>query len=298
MPELPPPGIPQDTYERASQALTPDAISAALDDFRAWLTAALSNPSSLPSLKRGEGESSTPSPLVGEGGGGGTDTIDLHTLLGQFIAVRQEVNLQTRAVRAQQEQNAETLRQLMTALDALRQSQAKGEETQQQAIDEAIRPLLKTLIDLYDALALAGREMQRLRQTVLPSLEQLAAATSIGPQTPRSLWARLFRTSTPAPEQQQLDRSARDSAERARHLLASLLTGYTMSLQRIERALQEHGLEAIPTTGKRFDPERMEVVEAVVDSGRPSGEVVEEVRRGYLWNGRVFRYAQVRVAKG
>ena len=33
------------------------------------------------------------------------------------------------------------------------------------------------------------------------------------------------------------------------------------------------------------------------DSGRPSGEVIEEVRRGYLWNGRVFRYAQVRVAK-
>ena len=26
-------------------------------------------------------------------------------------------------------------------------------------------------------------------------------------------------------------------------------------------------------------------------------EVVEEVRRGYLWNGRVFRYAQVRVAR-
>jgi len=39
-------------------------------------------------------------------------------------------------------------------------------------------------------------------------------------------------------------------------------------------------------------------VEAVLDSGRPAGEVIEEVRRGYLWNGRVFRYAQVRVAKG
>jgi molecular chaperone GrpE len=70
-----------------------------------------------------------------------------------------------------------------------------------------------------------------------------------------------------------------------------------MSLQRIERALGQHGLEAIPATGQRFDPERMEVVEAVTDSGRPAGVVIDEVRRGYVYNGRVFRYAQVRVAK-
>jgi molecular chaperone GrpE (heat shock protein) len=44
-----------------------------------------------------------------------------------------------------------------------------------------------------------------------------------------------------------------------------------MSLQRIERALRQHGLEVVRTTGER---------------------------RGYLRNGRVFRYAQVRVAKG
>jgi molecular chaperone GrpE (heat shock protein) len=47
-----------------------------------------------------------------------------------------------------------------------------------------------------------------------------------------------------------------------------------------------------------FDPELMEVVEAVADSGQSAGEVIEEVRRGYLWHGRIFRYAQVRVAKG
>jgi molecular chaperone GrpE len=210
--------------------------------------------------------------------------------------VRQEVNLQTRAVRAQQEQNAESLRQLTAALDALRQIQSRGEDTRQQDIDESLRPLLKTLLDLYDALALAGREMQRLRETALPGLERLAT-TSVATESP-SLWSRLFRTFAATPEQQQRERLARDSAERVRQLLASLVTGYTMSLQRIERALQQHGLEAIPTTEARFDPERMEVVEAVADCGRPSGQVIEEVRRGYLYNGRVFRYAQVRVAKG
>ncbi|MBI1917737.1 MAG: nucleotide exchange factor GrpE, partial [Planctomycetes bacterium] len=46
-----------------------------------------------------------------------------------------------------------------------------------------------------------------------------------------------------------------------------------------------------------FDPERMEVLEAVANTGRPPAEVIEEVRRGYLWRGRVFRFAQVRVAR-
>ncbi len=80
-------------------------------------------------------------------------------------------------------------------------------------------------------------------------------------------------------------------------MLTALVTGYTMSVQRVERALRQHGLEPILAVGERFDPERMEVVEASTGTGRTPGEVLEEVRRGYLWNGRVFRYAQVRVAK-
>src|SRR5262249_11317116 len=110
MPEFPPPHIPQDTSERAAQALTPDAVSAILADFHAWLMAL------------------TVEELTGVSPVGGTSVspveIDLHTLLGQMVAVRQEVNLQTRAVRSQQEQNSETLRQLTAALDALRQTQA------------------------------------------------------------------------------------------------------------------------------------------------------------------------------
>jgi molecular chaperone GrpE len=234
----------------------------------------------------------------------------LHTLLGQFLAVRQEVNLQTRAVRAQQEQNAETLRQLAAALDALREGQTRGEQTRQQTVEEAMRPLLKTLIDLYDVLAIAGREVQRMSETVQPSLEQLAAPltpTPLPPEGgegqgvrggPRSFWARLFSPSAPeVAARQERERRTRENSARVRQMFASLVTGYTMSLQRVERALRQHGLDAIPTTQARFDPERMEVVEAVADSGRPAGEVIEEVRRGYLWNGRVFRYAQVRVAK-
>jgi molecular chaperone GrpE len=90
---------------------------------------------------------------------------------------------------------------------------------------------------------------------------------------------------------------AREAAERLRRFVTSLITGYTMSLHRVERALHQHDLEAIATVGLPFDPETMEVLEVVYQAGRKSTEVIEEVRRGYVWRGQVFRFAQVRVAR-
>jgi molecular chaperone GrpE len=79
--------------------------------------------------------------------------------------------------------------------------------------------------------------------------------------------------------------------------LAAAVTGLRMSERRLERLMREVGIEPIETVGRPFDPETMEAVEAVADSGRAAGTVVEELRRGYRWRGRVFRFAQVRVAK-
>jgi molecular chaperone GrpE len=313
--------------------LTPEAIETVLAEFRSWLE-------QLPAAA-----AHAPAP---EG-----EPIDLHTLLGQFTGLRHEVNLQTRAVRAQQEQNAETLRRLDDALEELRDVRDTGRLEQEQASGEALRPLLKTLVELYDSLALARRELQRVQETVLPVLAELATDSEapppdsvpsgppayhaemqlrqrdyddeeLQPSAPPvrradrpSFWSRLFGTRpaepgdtgretlerTIATQQQQLqalrerDCRAAGAGRRAHEFLDSVITGYTMSLQRVERALQQHGLEAIATVGHPFDPEEMEVLEAVSNSGRPANEVLDEIRRGYVWRGRVFRFAQVRVAR-
>jgi len=245
--------------------------------------------------------------------------VDLHTLVGQFVALRHEVHLQTRAVRSQQEQNAEALRRLGEALDALHDTQSEPEEPEPEH-DERLRPLVKTLLDVYDALALAGREMQRIQEAIQTSLQQLTASSAPTPSVAEDgtagllpLWARWLgvdRLVRDALEQQRAKLLQADQGTGAQRqqqqvqtlarvgdLLDSAVTGFTMSLQRVERALVQHGLEPIPSVGQQFDPELMEVVEAVNNSGKSSGEVVAEVRRGYLWGGRVFRYAQVSVAK-
>lgn len=329
MSECPPPGVAEDAAEHRSQALTPAAIERVLADFRVWLE----------DLAR-KGES--PPPPVSDDE---LEPIDLHTLLGQMAALRHEVHLQTRAVRAQQEQNTTTLDQLGAALEAVRErpSEAASDQT------ELLRPLLKSLVELYDALALAAREVQRVQEMALASLPRTPSsapadrvellldlareweATSARAQEqayvrPRGWLARWFGAGNSERDALAAERDAlaaegkvvaalrealtlqtRQSlaarqeglgeAERVHRLLESVITGYTMSLQRVERALRQHDLEPIECLGLPFDPERMEVLEVATDTGRPSGEVVEEVRRGYHWRGRVFRFAQVRVAR-
>jgi molecular chaperone GrpE len=223
------------------------------------------------------------------------ESIDLHSLLAQFTALRHEVNLQTKAVRAQQEQNAQTLATLQQALAG----PAKEKED-----DDAARSQIRTLIEIHDALALAAREAKRVRESVLPSLAAFAEAADVEkPRTPeprRGFFARIIGSpSSERPNEEEIQRQlhrARQAAKQVRSVLESLVTGYTMSVQRLERALQQHELEPIPCVGAAFDPERMEALEIVSSSGRPSGEVIDEVRRGYSWRGRVFRHAQVRVA--
>jgi molecular chaperone GrpE len=317
MSESPPPAVPANPSESpgqmsgseqasqtraaASAGLDPDRLATVLDDFEDWLTA-------------------LPAEAPGSAGPQAAERVDLHTLLGSFLALRHEVNLQTKAVRAQQEQNNETLRQLTLAVETLEdQNQTSAAELPAES-EEGLRANLKTLADLYDALALAAREVQRVREAVLPVLDQLttgdpAAEAELAqlmqpaPPARRPFWARWLGMKSPdtgpvhalhgrlVALRQREAGLARTAAERIRQMLTSVMTGYTMSLQRLERALQSQGLEQIRCENTPYDPELMEVLEAVDGSNRPAGEVVEEVRRGYLWKGRVFRYAQVRVAR-
>lgn len=311
MSESAPPDVPGCTVE-APSLLTAESIERLLNDFRGWLYE-LSAVTDTPAQPAKEAP-------------------DLHTLLGQMIAIRQEVNLQTKTVRAQQEQNTETLRMLGEVIEELQQTP----RTPVSSPDDALRPLLKSLLDTQDALMLAFREANRVQETVTPLLQgkdEVSAKTAVAlpvlaipplQQPPLSWLARVLGVSpispaaiqdwqdqvrhsyqraaeeTRAAERRQHEESAASwqrEQKRAAQLLASLVEGYRMGLQRIERALQQHGCEAIPALGEVFDPERMEVIEAVSGSGKPAGEVLEEVRRGYLWRGRVFRFAQVRVAR-
>jgi molecular chaperone GrpE len=257
-----------------------------LADFRTWLTDLAAAP-----------------PVIDE-----PPAVDLHTLVAQFTALRHEVNLQTKAARTSLEQNADALKQLEEAVEELRDRPADE--------DDEGAPLLKALIDVYDNLALALRQVEKQRDSIDGPLAELVEGTrfpevqdAVGTLAIRpGFWWRLFGASAaPAIRNPELDTALKEiearhqrTAEAARLVRSSfdgLVAGYRMSLARVDRAVEQAGLEVIPAAGEPFDPERMEVVEVVGDTGRPAGEVIAEVRRGYLRGDVVFRYAQVKVAR-
>jgi molecular chaperone GrpE len=187
--------------------------------------------------------------------------MDLFALASQFTALRHEVNMQTRAVRTAVEQNAE----------AMKLAAAPADSTEQ------LRPIAKAVVDIADALALSFKQMAKFRDTA----DELLAE----PAAPPGFFARVFGSAPP-----------RDSAK-LKQLTAAAADGYALSLRRVERLFADLQLEPIRCEGSAFDPETMEVVEVVGDSNQPSGTVVEAVRPGYRWNGKVLRFAQVKVAR-
>ena len=70
-----------------------------------------------------------------------------------------------------------------------------------------------------------------------------------------------------------------------------MYSGLLNTREQLLTALKGHGLEAIPTLGEKFDPEVHEPV------GAPTGDgqlvVAQELRRGYILNGKVLRAALV-----
>lgn len=76
----------------------------------------------------------------------------------------------------------------------------------------------------------------------------------------------------------------------------SLLAGVDLIRRELLKALESAGVTPYGAEGERFDPERHEAVMRVEASEAPEGMVVQELRRGYLLNGKVLRPAQVSVA--
>ena len=76
-----------------------------------------------------------------------------------------------------------------------------------------------------------------------------------------------------------------------------LVEGIRAVHRKLMQLLQKEGVRPIEAVGQPFDPALHEVVSTVpADGDHPTGTIVEEVRRGYVWNGDLLRSAQVVVA--
>ena len=73
--------------------------------------------------------------------------------------------------------------------------------------------------------------------------------------------------------------------------------GVTAIDRKLRALLESEGVRPVEAeAGRPFDPREHEAIVTVPGTGRPEGEIVDEIRRGYKLRGRVIRPALVAVA--
>jgi molecular chaperone GrpE len=85
---------------------------------------------------------------------------------------------------------------------------------------------------------------------------------------------------------------ARENAD-----LASLLEGMELVRSELLMTLERHGLEAVEALGQPFDPELHEAMMQQENPELDENTVMNEMQKGYLFQGRLLRPAMVVVSK-
>jgi molecular chaperone GrpE len=225
---------------------------------------------------------------MGENSAGGEE-FGLYRLVEEFTSLRHEVKLQTKSGRGLEEQTTTLLTELREALDRLKAIEPQEE----QAAWQAGRALAMALADIDEALARGRVQIERAVATLIdepgktlpPALDELFAGQS---------WLR--RRLCGGYHREVREFVAGHGRREREQLLGALLEGYKVIQGRLARAMAAEQIQKIDTVGRPVDPDEMIVVEVVEDPDTPPGFVVDELRRGYFWNDRVLRCAEVRAA--
>jgi molecular chaperone GrpE len=217
--------------------------------------------------------------------------VGLVQLVEEFTALRQEVKLQTKSSRGLAEQTEQVLAAIGQAVEQFRSVEAKETE----AGRRAAKPVVESLLELDEALRRGRTVIDTARRRILEDLaghvqEQFDALLFRLPW-----WRRwLCRSWCLGAREILIQRTALTHRE----VFDSLVEGYNLILNRLQRAMQKAELYRISCVGKAVDPNLMTVVEVVDDPLRPPGLVIEEVRPGYYWKDKVIRFAEVRAVQG
>jgi molecular chaperone GrpE len=212
-------------------------------------------------------------------------------LVKEFTALRQELKLETKSSRTLQEQAEALLPAIRQAIEQFRSVVPREE----QAAWNAGKALAEGLATLDEALERGRSQIEKARELLVD--EQARALTAALDELFQSQsW---FRRRRFRRYHEQVMEVVRNDAQGPRSKwFESLLEGYGLMQNRLRRLMQAEDIERIECLGRPVDPELMIVVEVVDDPDVPDHTVIEELRSGYLWRGRVVRNAEVKAARG
>jgi molecular chaperone GrpE len=211
-------------------------------------------------------------------------------LIEAFTALRQEVKLQTKSNRGLED----ALHEAITGLDQAAEQMRSVDAREADAVARAARPLVEALIELDEALERGLRAARTAHANVLEDTGRRFDQDAEQRYRQLPFWQR-WKARTWFDTSAELFRQ--HVADLHRRIMLPLLEGYELIYQRLERTLVQLDIERIECLGQPVDPTLMTVVELVDDPTAEPETVVQVVRPGYVWAGRLIRYAEVRAAR-
>lgn len=233
------------------------------------------------------------STLAGEPPVGGPSAVagpepGLLRLMSEFTALRQEVKLNTKSGRA-------VLEEIGTAVAALRDAMAAFravEPQEEHAARSSAAPVASALADLDESLERAAVEFDSLAKQVRLS----AAADASQALQSQFLALPRWRRWAARPYHAAALRAVHEVRELQSplpRLADALCEGLRLIRDRLARVMRKERLERIACVGRPVDPEIMNVASVVAEAAGAPGTVLRELRRGYLFRGKLLRCAEV-----
>ena len=183
---------------------------------------------------------------------------DLSTLLVEMAGLKSEVKSESRHFKATLDTLSNALSTLQTDNKALADELTVHGERLQKMRSETLRTVLLDIVDIYDRLSVGFGVLQNYHPV-------------------SSLFSH--------------------SKKQDVRFIKSFKEGQSMTLKRFEQLLQRHNVYAIDCIGKLLDPRTMSAVEISHDPKLDNGRVVEELRKGFIFEENVLRLAEVKVNK-
>ena len=183
---------------------------------------------------------------------------DLYALLGEMTGLKTEVKTQARHFKTTLDTLGNALTTLQTDNKALADELADQNLRLQQVRSETLRMVLLDIVDIYDRLSVGFGVLQNYH-----------------------------------PVSSLFSHSKKEDVR----FISSFKEGQAMTFNRFEQLLQRHHVYAINCVGKLLDPRTMSAVEIGLDPKLDNGIVIEELRKGFLFEDQVLRLAEVKVNK-
>lgn len=160
--------------------------------------------------------------------------------------------------------------------------------TQKIQLRQQQEKLLKDLLSVVDSLDRAAEHWQQAEQC------QRRHIPSERPSTPAPWWRRWWRGLSAANPSSSASGAGEPTA--TAEVVASAREGIELIRESMLAVLSQHQVVPLHAKGQPFDPSQMHALGQQTDTAVPVNTVVREVVRGYLWQERVLREAQVIVA--